>query len=123
MGAPAELQVVVLPCSNEFPKDLISAVKSGNETQAGKNDRKGKKTLQCFERVSSSMIFKVHQSSMFFVPSSMVFSLDSDLLDQVEAALERLIDPNVESLISEHDFQSFTPLYCAAVQGRCDPSL
>lgn len=71
MGCPAELQVLVLPCNNDFPRDLISAVKNGDELQ-------------------------------------------------VVDALEKLIDPNAASLMSEHDFQSFTPLYCAALQGRVD---
>jgi len=71
MGGPAELQVETLPCSNDFHKDLLSAVKNGDETQ-------------------------------------------------VIYALEQLIDPNVECLMSEHDFQRFTPLYCAALQGRVD---
>ena len=33
MGCPAELQVLVLPCNNDFPRDLISAVKNGDELQ------------------------------------------------------------------------------------------
>ena len=33
MGGPAELQVETLPCSNDFHKDLLSAVKNGDETQ------------------------------------------------------------------------------------------
>ena len=33
MGGPAELQVETLPCNNDFHKDLLLAVKNGDETQ------------------------------------------------------------------------------------------
>lgn len=39
MGCPAELQVLVLPCNNDFPRDLISAVKNGDELQAGDDEK------------------------------------------------------------------------------------
>jgi hypothetical protein len=45
MGCPAELQVLVLPCNNDFPRDLISAVKNGDELQAG-DDGKVKSSVQ-----------------------------------------------------------------------------
>mmetsp|Transcript_26575 Transcript_26575/g.63381 ORF Transcript_26575/g.63381 Transcript_26575/m.63381 type:complete len:229 (-) Transcript_26575:141-827(-) len=71
LGCPSQLQVLVLPYRSEAPKDLMDAVKQGDESE-------------------------------------------------VTAALENLLDPNLEMLISDHDFQCFTPLYCAALQGRLD---
>ncbi|CAE7948602.1 ZDHHC13, partial [Symbiodinium sp. KB8] len=71
IGMPEELQVLVVPYTGENPRELMTAVKEGNECE-------------------------------------------------VRRALEKGIDPNIEELLSEHDFQAFTPLYCAALSGRLD---
>lgn len=61
-------------------------------------------------RVTRALENDVTVFFMTFLPG---FLIDN----QVIYALEQLIDPNVECLMSEHDFQRFTPLYCAALQG------
>mmetsp|Transcript_11420 Transcript_11420/g.21584 ORF Transcript_11420/g.21584 Transcript_11420/m.21584 type:complete len:228 (-) Transcript_11420:27-710(-) len=71
MGMPGELQVILLPYSGENTRELMEAVKLGDELQ-------------------------------------------------VRRALDKGIDPNVEELIGRNDFQAFTPLYVAALEGRLD---
>eukprot|EP00439_Symbiodinium_sp_Y106_P062317 s1566_g9.t1 len=105
IGMPEELQVLVVPYAGENPRELMMAVKEGNECEVRRALEKGIDP-NIEEGEGRAIIWLLR------------LKLPGNSRNQV-AGTPALPAVNFE-LLSEHDFQAFTPLYCAALSGRLD---